>query len=63
MFSVFEAVNIEKPPDIDRIGTLRVINYDYDYSSVSNNFTYSERELNFHTCTTDDIDKFGQTAK
>ncbi len=57
MYSVFdEQENQLKPKDIDRLGTLKAINLEFEYNSVYNNFTYSERELKFHICTVDDID-------
>jgi hypothetical protein len=55
IFSVFDQENLEKPTDIDKIGTLEVINYEYEYNSLENKYSASLRYLNFHTCTTDDI--------
>jgi hypothetical protein len=57
MYGVFdEQENQLKPKDIDRLGTLKAINLEFEYNSVYNNFTFSERELKFHICSADDID-------
>ncbi len=44
MFGVFEYdKNFKKPTDIDRIGSFKVISYEWEYNSLENSFTDSLR--------------------
>jgi hypothetical protein len=59
IFSIGEIWNLEKPQDIDRIGTLTVVNEQYEWNPQENKFYGNSNELKFHVCTVDDIKKFG----
>ncbi len=62
MFSVYEDIIQLKPEDIDRIGSLHARQVAWEYNSLDNNYTWINNELKFHTCTSDEISKFGTTV-
>ncbi len=62
MFSLLDEETLEIPVDIDQIGSFQLLNFEEEYSSMYNNFTWSYREIKFHTCKANDINKFGKTV-
>jgi hypothetical protein len=62
MFSAYEITENINSKYIDRLGSFFVGNYELEYKPQIDKNIESLRELKFHNCTTDDINKFGQTA-
>jgi hypothetical protein len=62
MFSVYEVKTFIKPNDLDRIGSFHAWELSYEYNSLENIFTESLSKLKLHTCTAEEITKFGSTV-
>ena len=62
MFTVFYYNTKDIPNDIDRIGTFQVFNEQYLWNPHYGNLTNISTEIKFHSCSRNDIKKFGETA-